>query len=112
MGQSQPGQVPLNWIRQGLLPPPPPPPDQIQSWSFHASSPGNPRSKPRWLDANPQRGVKEISQFKLRYEASEHWVPSMGLRMCQLVATICVALFLALAALGISDPLTGFTFEP
>jgi hypothetical protein len=33
----------------------------------------------------------------------------MGFQMCQLVATLCVASFLAL---GGSDPLTGFTFEP
>jgi hypothetical protein len=36
----------------------------------------------------------------------------MGLQMCQLVATLCVTLSLALVALGSSDPLMGFTFEP
>jgi hypothetical protein len=36
----------------------------------------------------------------------------MGLRMCQLVATLCVASSLTLVALGNSDPLMGFAFEP
>jgi hypothetical protein len=36
----------------------------------------------------------------------------MGLWMCQLVATLCVASPLILVALGGSDPLTGFAFKP
>jgi hypothetical protein len=36
----------------------------------------------------------------------------MGLGMCQVVATLCVASSLALVALGGSDPLMGFAFEP
>jgi hypothetical protein len=88
----------VRWVRasQGTCRP--------QSNSMGESQPG--------LDASPQRGVKEISRSRLRYEAQECRVPSMGLRMCQLVATLCVALALALVALGGCDPLTGFSFEP
>jgi hypothetical protein len=45
------------------------PPNQIRSWRFHASSPGNPRRKPGQLDGIPQRGVKETTRSKLRYDA-------------------------------------------
>jgi hypothetical protein len=82
-----------------------PPPHQIWIGWFHASFPDLPHRKHRRLDASPQRGVKETSQTRLRYENWKSRVPSMGLRMCQLVATPCVASSLAL---GSSDLSGGF----
>jgi hypothetical protein len=56
------------------------------------------RCHPTW------RGVKKTSQLGLRYEALGCRVPSMGHRVRQLPATLCVASSLALVALGGSDP--------
>jgi hypothetical protein len=36
----------------------------------------------------------------------------MGFRVCQLLAALCVASSLALVALGGSDSMMGFAFEP
>jgi hypothetical protein len=94
--------MPLHRIRQGLIPPPPS--DQIWNRWFHASFSGNPCRKPGHLNANPQRGRKETTQSRLRYNAGGRLVTSIWLQMCQVVATPCVAWSLALVPFGGSDP--------
>jgi hypothetical protein len=56
-------------------------------------------------------GVKENSQSKLKYEAWGCQFSSMGPRMHQMLATLCVTSSLALVALGGRDPTSGFHLE-
>jgi hypothetical protein len=60
------------------------------------------RCQPTW------RGVKETSRPGLRYKASGCRFPSEGSCVCQLLATLSVALSLALFALGGADPTNRF----
>jgi hypothetical protein len=55
-----------------------------------------------------QRSVKETSRKRLTYEALGCQIPSMGLWMRQLLATLCVTSSLALVALGGYDLSEGF----
>jgi hypothetical protein len=52
--------------------------------------------------------MKEASRSGHRYKAWGCRIPSMGQRVCQLLAILCVFLSIALVALGGSDPIGGF----
>jgi hypothetical protein len=67
-GERQPGQVPLNRTRHGLVPPPPP--SQTRTWWLQASFPGNPWQE-NLDDSVPthMEGMKGTSQMGIRYEA-------------------------------------------
>jgi hypothetical protein len=95
--------MPLHRIKQGLMPP-----HQIRDRWFDASFPGNLVENPNSSMRAHTKGVKKTFRSGLRYEAWGYRVPSMGHQVSQLLATLCVASFLVLVALGGSDPIDGF----
>jgi hypothetical protein len=89
-----------------------PPPGKFWSGGFKRLSHVIPIGKTQTARCQfTRRGMKKTSRPGLWYKALGCRVASMGPRVCQLLATHCVALSLTLSALGGADPIGRFCLE-